>query len=92
MFWPDLPPASARRSLQVAASRVRAALDHPGAQKSLLSCVDRTYRLELGETDVVDALEFERAAGRALAAVPGDRAALEHAVKLWTGEPLPEER
>ena len=92
VFWPDLPPTSARRSLQVAASRVRAALDHPGAQKSLLSCVDGTYRLELGEADVVDAFEFERAAARVLGAVPTDRAALEHAVNLWTGEPLPEER
>jgi ATP/maltotriose-dependent transcriptional regulator MalT/DNA-binding SARP family transcriptional activator len=91
-FWPDLSVDGARRSLQVAASRVRAALDDPGASHSVLVVADGTYRLELDPTDTVDSGEFEAAATAALATDPPQRGALEHAAALWTGEPLPEER
>ena len=33
-LWPDRPPASARRSLHVAVSSARAALDPPGARRA----------------------------------------------------------
>ena len=92
-LWPDLSAASARRSLQVAASRARQALDPPGAEGSLIESVDRTYRLARGARDTVDAEEFQSAAEIALGA-DGDerRALLERARSLWSGEPLPEER
>ena len=92
-FWPDSPPESARRSAQVAVSAARAILDPPGAQRSRLTCSERTYRLELREEDTVDSREFERAAAAALDAhTPSRRAALSTAAALWGGEPLPEER
>ena len=92
-LWADLSASSARRSLQVAASRTRQVLDPPGAERSLIESVDRTYRLALGERDSVDTEEFENAAELALG-LSGEarRAPLERARSLWGGEPLLEER
>jgi len=92
-LWPDLSATSARRSLQVAASRARRVLDAPGAKQSVIERSGRAYRLALGERDSVDADEFRRAAETALAERGEERRALlEHARSLWSGEPLVEER
>lgn len=92
-FWPDSTPGAARRSLQVTASSVRAAIDVSGVSGSILDVSDRTYRLALNPNDTVDADEFERAALAAVASGPGENdAAVEAAVGLWSGEPLPEDR
>ena len=54
---------------------------------------ERAYALTLRDGDRLDAGAFEAAARRALAATGPERiAALEAATRLWTGEPLPEER
>jgi DNA-binding SARP family transcriptional activator len=71
---------------------VRSAIDHPDVSQSVLGYSDGTYRLALSEADVVDFVEFEQAAARALGPSPPNPALLRHAVALWTGEPLPEER
>jgi DNA-binding SARP family transcriptional activator len=93
-FWPDRPADSARQHLAVAVSRARKVLDLPGARESVIDARERTYRLVLREQhDSVDAVEFEDAAARALAATGAERKrALERAASLWTGEPLPEDR
>ena len=92
-LWPDRAPAAARRSLQVAVSCARAALDPPGAQQSVLEGSGRAYRLVLGERDMVDADVFLAAAERALQAPAASRRGqLERAAELWGGDPLPEER
>ena len=92
-LWPDRAPAAARRSLQVAVSCARAALDPPGAERSVLEAGGRAYRLVLGERDAVDADVFLAAAERALRAPAASRRGqLERAAELWGGDPLPEER
>ena len=92
-LWPDLSAASARRSLQVAASRTRRVLDPPGAERSVIESVDHTYRLVLSDRDTVDAEEFRFAAEIALAEHGEERRTLlERARSLWGGEPLAEER
>ena len=92
-FWPDRPSDAAHRSLQVAISAARAVLDASGASETRLVCTERTYRLRLRDGDAVDAYEFERAAGGALANDgPSRRTALHAAAAMWGGEPLPEER
>ena len=92
-LWPGLSTSSARSSLQVAVSRARHVLDPPGAEISAIESHRRTYRLALGDRDVVDAEEFRSAAERALEARGGERRhALEYARSLWGEEPLPEER
>jgi DNA-binding SARP family transcriptional activator len=91
-LWPELDADGARRSLRVAASRARQALDCPGADVSVVEVVEGCYRLVLDDSDTVDAEEFEKAA---IAASPGterNREALERARALWCGEPLPVER
>ena len=92
-LWPNLSVAGARRSLQVAASRVRGVLDPPGAQRSTLERAGGSYRVALGPGDSVDADQFRAAAAAGLAARgEGRRRLLERARSLWGGEPLPEER
>jgi LuxR family transcriptional regulator, maltose regulon positive regulatory protein len=92
-FWPEKTASAARRSLQVAISAARSVLDVPGATESRLVSSERTYRLRLRRSDVVDAREFERAADAGLAADGSRRrSALAAAAALWGGEPLPEER
>ena len=92
-FWADRPSDAARQHLAVAVSRARKVLDLPDSEQSVIEVRERVYRLALGERDRVDVWEFERAAGRALAANGGERRpALEHAAGLWSGEPLPQDR
>jgi DNA-binding SARP family transcriptional activator len=92
-FWPDRSATAARRSLHVAASSARAALDPDGAEESVLEAAQRAYRLRLGDRDVVDVDEFDRVARTALAAAGTARLdLLETAAARWTGEPLPEDR
>ena len=92
-LWPELPLVSARRSLQVAASRARRVLDLPGAESSMIQRADGLYRLALGAADTLDTDEFGRLAATALAERgEGRRQLLERARALWAGEPLPEER
>ena len=91
-FWPDKPPGSARRGLQTAISSARAVLDLPW-EPSRLRTDERAYALVLRAGDAVDADAFVAAAERALADQGPERVAgLEAAARLWTGEPLPEER
>ena len=92
-FWADRTTDTARQHLTVAVSRARKVLDLPGAEHSVIEARERTYRLLLRERDGIDAFEFEAAAAAALADSGEDRrAALERAVELWGGEPLPEDR
>ena len=92
-LWPQLSLVGARRSLQVAASRVRGLLDPPGAKRSVLERADRGYRVALGPGATVDADQFRAGAAAALAERgEGRRRLLERARSLWGGEPLPEER
>ena len=88
-FWPDRDPVAARRCLAVSVSRCRAVL-RPGA----VACRDRSYRVVLEQNDRIDVDAFEQACVAALAHRPGPerRAALERAARLWTGDPLPEDR
>jgi DNA-binding SARP family transcriptional activator len=88
-FWPDRDPAAARRCLAVSVSRCRAVI-RPGA----LVCSDRAYRLVLDPDDRVDVDAFEHASALALAEPSGPErlVGLERAARLWTGEPLPEDR
>lgn len=91
-FWPEKPPGSARRGLQTAISSARAVIDLPW-EETRLDVHERAYSLTLRDGDRLDAAGFEIAARRALAVSGGERvAALEAAARLWTGEPLPEER
>jgi ATP/maltotriose-dependent transcriptional regulator MalT len=91
-FWPGKPPTSARRGLQTAISSARAVLDLPWEQ-SRLRVEERSYALALRDADRLDAGVFEAAAERALATEGPERIArLEAAARIWTGEPLPEER
>jgi ATP/maltotriose-dependent transcriptional regulator MalT/DNA-binding SARP family transcriptional activator len=92
-LWPDLSASSARRSLQVSVSRVRAVLDLPSAETSVIQSADRAYRIFLRGRDGSDADEFLAISGTALRE-QGDRRRrlLEQARLLWRGEPLAEER
>jgi DNA-binding SARP family transcriptional activator len=91
-FWSDRDADTARQHLAQAVSRARRVLDLPGAEQSVIEAKERTYRLRLRERDSVDARLFETAAAAALAKQDrGRQAALETAVALWTGEPLPED-
>jgi DNA-binding SARP family transcriptional activator len=88
-FWPDRDPVAARRCLAVSVSRCRAVLG-----SAALACNSRSYQLAISGTDSVDVDDFERASALALArpAGRGRLTALEDAARLWTGEPLPEDR
>jgi DNA-binding SARP family transcriptional activator len=91
-FWPEVDERSSRQRLRVAVSCARAALDVPGAESVIVSA-EHTLRLRLREHDSVDAVGFARAAADALAENAHEaRTLLEHAARLWTGEPLPQER
>ena len=92
-FWADKPPQAARRNLAVTLSLMRRVLDPPGAERSVIETTGRAYRLRLRERDSVDSDAFELAADAALADHgPSARGLLERAERLWTGEPLPEDR
>lgn len=92
-FWPGKTADSARRSLQVQISRIRAVLDLPWEDQSAIEVSERSYRLRLRDYDLVDVDEFEETADAALAEEgAARRRLLEQAEKLWTGDPLPEDR
>jgi DNA-binding SARP family transcriptional activator len=92
-FWPGKTPQAARHNLAVLVSQVRSALDIPGSSLSIIASADRTYLLDLGPEDSVDADEFDAAAAAALTMEGPERTGrLEHAAGLWHGEPLPQER
>jgi DNA-binding SARP family transcriptional activator len=87
-LWDGTPPRSARKNLQVHASKLRRAVDRE------VSYIQGGYRLDL-EPEACDLLLFEQyAAQGARADRAGDtRTAadqLGHAVELWTGRPLAE--
>jgi ATP/maltotriose-dependent transcriptional regulator MalT/DNA-binding SARP family transcriptional activator len=91
-FWPEVAERSARQRLRVAVSCARAALDIPGSP-SVIESGEQTLRLKLRDRDTVDAETFARAAETALAEDRSQaRSLLEGAARLWTGEPLPQER
>jgi DNA-binding SARP family transcriptional activator len=91
-FWPERPLDSARRGLQTAISSARAVLDLPW-EETRLRAAERAYALDVRDGDRFDARAFESAARRALTIKGAERiAALEAATRMWTGEPLPEER
>lgn len=91
-FWPDRSGPAARRSLQVAVSRIRAVLDAGDSVQSAIATSERTYRLCLRDCDRVDADDFEAAARAALCEPsPMRTARLGRAAALWTGTPLPED-
>jgi DNA-binding SARP family transcriptional activator len=98
-LWPDLTPASARNSLQVAISNLRRVLEpdlkRPAGSRFVLT-EPPGYRLDLLHDCWVDADEFEAHYKQAVAAQQrGDRiAALAHyreAVTYYRGDYLPEE-
>ena len=92
-LWPDLSASSARRSLQVSVSRIRAVLDPPSADASVIQSADRAYQLVLRGRDSSDADEFLATADAALREQgPRRRHLLDQARSLWRGDPLPEER
>jgi DNA-binding SARP family transcriptional activator len=91
-FWPGVEERSSRPRLRVAVSCARAVLDVPGAG-SVIESAEHTLRLRLRDADIVDADHFAQAAADALSQpAPDVRSRLENAVRLWTGEPLPQER
>jgi YVTN family beta-propeller protein len=91
-LWPDKPPPSAAKIVQVHVSRLRKALD--GVGEGVLMTRGRGYLLRV-EPGQLDRDRFDRflAEGRAaLAAGEPQRAddALRRALALWRGPPLPE--
>lgn len=92
-FWPNRSEDAARRSLQVAVSAARTALEPPGVSQSVVEVRERAYRLALRQADAVDTELYEQAARAALADRGPDRLpALQAAASLWDGDPLPEDR
>lgn len=92
-FWPGRAARSARAVLQVNLSRARTVLDPPNARRSAILSSERTYRLVLDDRDDVDTRTYLQVAAAALATTgPRRRDALAAAARLWSGEPLPEER
>ena len=85
-LWPDLPPEAARANLHKTATLARQAM---GSKESVVLRGD-LVALWPGADVEVDAVEFEAAARRALAA--GDPEACREAARLVRGELLPEER
>lgn len=87
-FWRELDPRAARNNLHVTVHHARRIL---GPARLLRG--DGTYRLVLQPRDRVDAREFVRLANAAMTATGGRRCrALQQALDVWTGEPLPEDR
>lgn len=96
-LWPDADPDSGTRSLHVALSGLRQAVE-PNAPRGASSVIERdgeSYRLVVA-SDAADTLRFERALGAgAAAAARGDATgavtALREALDLYRGELLPAE-
>ncbi|MBW5487057.1 AfsR/SARP family transcriptional regulator, partial [Streptomyces bambusae] len=97
-LWPESPARTAGHGLQTAVSALRTVLE-PGQDRGRARILVRTgeaYMLDLAPDGSCDVQHFEAAAGRGLtAAARGDtdRAAqaLERALRLYTGELLPED-
>ena len=93
-LWSDDPPANAAKTLQVHVSRLRKALQEPGAngRGELLVTREHGYRLEV-DPEQIDAQRFERLLAdgrRELAEGRPERAAplLDEALALWRGPAL----
>ncbi|MCB5168501.1 winged helix-turn-helix domain-containing protein [Streptomyces bambusae] len=97
-LWPESPPHSAGRGLQVAVSALRTFLE-PGLDRGRAQVLVRSgeaYMLVLAAGGSCDVQRFEAAAEEGQrAAAQGDAvravAALERALRLYTGELLPED-
>ena len=95
-LWNFAPPRTARASLQVHISKLRAELadvegERPGAE--LLVTVPSGYLLDLGHAHQLDLLDFHELLDRARAAQDAGRLrhaaeSLAEALDLWTGPPL----
>ena len=88
-LWPDEPPDSAVKTIQVYVSRIRAAL---GPERDRIVSRSGAYELVAG-VDVVDAAAFSEdvAAGRALlgnGSTDEALATLERALTRWRGRPF----
>jgi DNA-binding SARP family transcriptional activator len=94
-LWEERPPASAGKTVQVHVSRLRRALERPGADDGdLVATRKHGYELRVNR-DSVDSLRFARLIAEArgeLAAGRFERATslLEAAMSLWRGPPLAE--
>ena len=92
LLWPDAGPEAALRSLQVAVSSLRTVLHRPG----LLVRDGEGYRLALTAGSRCDLRDVDAAVAAARLArssgdAAGERAALEEALRRYTGDLLPEE-
>jgi YVTN family beta-propeller protein len=88
-LWGESPPASARHTVEAYVSRLRRALEEPGAESVLLTR-GPGYLLQV-QPDQVDALHFRQLVEEARAAGEDDRKAadlLSAAMSLWRGPAL----
>ena len=88
-LWGEEIPKNASNALQILVSYLRKTLaSAPGAPT--IDTIGGGYRLAVGDA-FVDLHSFEQAVPAAAALAPADRiAALDHALGLWRGTPLPE--
>ncbi len=92
IVWGDAPPATARHSLQVTMSRLRAALDNTGERRIVTQRPGYLVRVEPGELDVDRARTLAADAESAVARGDHPEAARLYAAAeaLWRGQPLEE--
>src|SRR5688500_14238059 len=86
-LWPDDPPPTAEKTIQVYVSRLRAVL---GDERGKLATAGGGYRLDIGDHEV-DARLFEaelEGARRAILAGLEASPALEKALGRWRGRPF----
>ncbi len=85
-IWPEQPVAGVRDSLYTYVSQLRKTLGN-----DRITRVDGGYRLDLTDTDEIDAVGFEsvaKQAGRLLGSDPGTAShLLDSALSLWRGRP-----
>ncbi|MBI3760857.1 MAG: AAA family ATPase [Chloroflexi bacterium] len=99
-LWPDLDPDAASRSLRVAVSQLRQALEPElahGSQSNFIRTTDAGYAWHIGSDYWLDVDEFERLAGgpppTANVRSPADGIrSLESALNLYSGDYLEEDR
>ncbi|MGW5351913.1 tetratricopeptide repeat protein [Streptomyces sp. NPDC004031] len=91
LLWGDDPPADSHQLLQTYVSRLRAALDPPGSERStgvVVRLAPGGYQVALSEQQL-DVAEFRGLVGAARRADAGDALVLlERALGLWRGVPL----